>query len=157
MGKSGICHMTHTGGCQCGAVRYKVSGDLLDALICHCRMCQKAFGNWGAALVTVEIENLVWTKATPACFRSSEIVTRGFCENCGTPLFMHEDGDRQIEIAIGSLDHPDSIKQLTRQSGVESKLAWFDTMHKLPAETTENYRSAADLAKLKSRQHPDQD
>ena len=34
----------HTGGCQCGAIRFCVTGDLNDASICHCRMCQKAFG-----------------------------------------------------------------------------------------------------------------
>jgi hypothetical protein len=34
----------HTGGCQCGAVRFRVEGALGDASVCHCRMCQKAFG-----------------------------------------------------------------------------------------------------------------
>ncbi|MEQ8373768.1 MAG: GFA family protein, partial [Roseibium aggregatum] len=32
----------HTGGCQCGALRFKVEGPLGEASICHCRMCQKA-------------------------------------------------------------------------------------------------------------------
>jgi hypothetical protein len=36
--------VTITGGCQCGAVRYRIEGDLGRASICHCRMCQKAFG-----------------------------------------------------------------------------------------------------------------
>ena len=35
-----------TGGCQCGAVRYAASGTLDNAHICHCRMCQKAVGNY---------------------------------------------------------------------------------------------------------------
>ncbi|HET7714155.1 MAG TPA: GFA family protein, partial [Bauldia sp.] len=30
-----------TGGCQCGAVRFRVAA-LGRASICHCRMCQKA-------------------------------------------------------------------------------------------------------------------
>ncbi|RVQ04591.1 GFA family protein, partial [Sinorhizobium meliloti] len=29
-----------TGGCQCGAVRYRAEGTLGDPHICHCRMCQ---------------------------------------------------------------------------------------------------------------------
>jgi hypothetical protein len=36
--------MSRSGGCQCGAVRFRVDGELGRASICHCRMCQKAFG-----------------------------------------------------------------------------------------------------------------
>ncbi len=43
----------HTGGCQCGAIRFRVEGDLKDSSICHCRMCQKAFGAYYAPLVSV--------------------------------------------------------------------------------------------------------
>ena len=39
-------------GCQCGAVRFRVEGTLDDASVCHCRMCQKAFGGFYAPLVS---------------------------------------------------------------------------------------------------------
>jgi hypothetical protein len=39
---------TITGGCQCGAVRYRITAPFENAHICHCRMCQKAFGNYFA-------------------------------------------------------------------------------------------------------------
>ena len=43
----------YTGGCQCGAIRFRVEGALHHASICHCRMCQKAFGSFYAPLATV--------------------------------------------------------------------------------------------------------
>lgn len=146
-----------SGGCQCGAVRYRLTVPLGKAGICHCRMCQKAFGNFGAALVSVAAEGVTWTRGKPAEFRSSAIVARGFCASCGTPLYMREDGDPTYEIAIGSLDDPNVIAPMTEQSGIESKVRWFDAMFGLPARTTADYRTPEDMQKLKSLQHPDHD
>lgn len=144
------------GGCQCGAVRYRVEGPLGRAGICHCRMCQKAFGSWGAPLVSVPVAHLSWTRGRPAAFRSSDIVDRGFCPACGTPLYMKEDGDPNYEIAIGSLDDPE-LAPPTSQVGLESRLSWFATLHALPGHRTDEDRDPADLARLKTRQHPDHD
>ena len=72
-----------TGGCQCGAVRYRITAPFENPHICHCRMCQKAFGNYFAALVGTKKTGLHWTKGGPSFFRSSEIVQRGFCKDCG--------------------------------------------------------------------------
>jgi hypothetical protein len=153
--QSGTRHFA--GGCQCGTLRYRVEGELGDASICHCRMCQKAFGSWGAALVNVPLENFRWTRGSPGRFKSSPIVERGFCAACGTPLFLHEQNDSVIEIAIGTLDDPNAISAMTNQDGIESRLHWFDKMHTLPARTTAQTRNLNELAKLKSLQHPDHD
>ncbi len=147
---------TLSGGCQCGVVRYRITGPLGEAGICHCRMCQKAFGAWGAALVSVDDGRLSWTRGAPAEFRSSAIVARGFCRDCGTPLYMKEDGDRNYEISIGSLDDPEAAPP-ARQVGVESELSWFAHLHELPAKETADDRTAEELARLKSLQHPDHD
>src|SRR5262245_53596549 len=95
-----------TGGCQCGAVRFAITGHLGRASICHCRMCQKAFGNACAPLVTAH--GLVWTRGGPRHFRSSNKVRRGFCADCGTPLTYEPDG-MTPEIAIGALDDPAAV------------------------------------------------
>lgn len=145
-----------TGGCQCGAVRYRIDGLLGRAGICHCRMCQKAFGSWGAALVSVPEAQLTWTRSRPAEFRSSPIVARGFCASCGTPLHMKEDGDPTYEIAIGSLDNPE-LAPPSQQVGIEARLSWFKSLPELPGHSTEDDRTPADLAKLRSLQHPDHD
>jgi hypothetical protein len=70
-------------------------------------------------------------------------------------MYMREDGDGNIEIAIGTLDEPNDIPALTHQSGVESRVRWFELMAGLPEKTTADYRTATDLLRLKSLQYPD--
>lgn len=38
--------MSLSGGCQCGAVRYRAAKAPSEPHLCHCRMCQKAAGNY---------------------------------------------------------------------------------------------------------------
>lgn len=59
---------TYTGGCQCGAIRFRATGDLKDSSICHCRMCQKAFGAYYAPLVSVRGVNFEWTRGSRNVF-----------------------------------------------------------------------------------------
>jgi hypothetical protein len=144
-----------SGGCQCGALRYAISGKLGSTDICHCRMCQKAFGSFGAVLTRVALSDFTWTRGAPATFKSSSKVDRGFCSACGTPLFMFEHGDDFIDLATGTLDEPAQIKKLDHQIGIESKLHWFDHLHNLPKQLTAETRNPGDLPGLASFQHPD--
>jgi hypothetical protein len=145
-----------TGGCQCGEIRYAITGPLRNPHLCHCRMCQKAFGNYFAALVGTRREHLSWTKGEPGFFRSSSNVLRGFCRNCGTPMSFAYDDSEHIAVSIGSLDHPERI-QPEQQYGVESRLPAFASFQTLPGTRTEDDIPHEALAKLKSCQHPDHD
>src|SRR5882762_7905988 len=75
-----------TGGCQCGALRYEWLEKPTHSSVCYCRMCQKASGQPFMALTGGERENLRWTRGTLSIFKSSNMVERGFCRDCGTPL-----------------------------------------------------------------------
>lgn len=145
----------YSGGCQCGAVRFRIEGSLGRASICHCRMCQKAFGAFYAPLVSVEPRTLRWTRGAPRHFQSSNHVRRGFCEACGTPLtYEAPDGPA---LAIGAFDDPSAIAPVL-QFGAEGKLAYVDRLAALPArESMDDPESAGFLATLVSYQHPDHD
>ena len=141
-----------TGGCQCGAVRYAATA-LGRASICHCRMCQKAFGGFFAPLVTAK--GLEWTRGAPSHFASSNKVRRGFCEKCGTPLTYDWGGDP--EIAIGTLDDPENAPP-TVQISPERRLSFFDGLPALPHRGAEqNAKAAQFMATIVSNQHPDGD
>jgi len=145
----------YSGGCQCGQVRFRVEGALGDASVCHCRMCQKAAGNFYLPLVSVGEAKLTWTRQEPKRFRSSSAAQRGFCADCGTPLtYEAPDG---VALTIASFDDPSTIAPAI-QWGVEAKLPYVDAVHELPQEDTMgDLGSAPFLADLKSFQHPDYD
>lgn len=142
-----------TGGCQCGARRFRVEGDLGDASICHCRMCQKAFGNYFAPLVTVPDGGLTWAAKEPKIFQSSNHVERGFCDECGTPLTYEANG--VVALAIATFDDPTLISP-TIQWGIEAKIDYVDGLSSLPAYRTDgDEKFLSMLETLISYQHPD--
>ncbi len=153
-----MAEVSITGGCQCGAVRYALHERPTNAHICHCRMCQKAFGSYFASFATVPVESFAVTRGKIAVFRSSDPTERGFCAACGTPLTVYDVGSPRIEFSLGSLDRPEAVRP-ARQIGIESRLPWFAELCALPGErSTEdgNPELAAKIA-ASNRQHPDHD
>lgn len=148
--------MSLTGGCQCGAIRLRVDGELGEASICHCRMCQKATGGLFGPYVSVKLAELAWTRGERRRFQSSNKVWRGFCEACGTPLTFEYQGASTLGLAIGVLDDPAAARP-TEQLGSSSKLPWVDDLAALPTHEPTEPRAAAHLASIISLQHPDHD
>jgi hypothetical protein len=138
-----------SGGCQCGSVRYRIRGPLANPHICHCRMCQKAAGNVFMPLVNAKKTDIEWTRGKPAHFASSNAVRRGFCADCGTPLTFETLAADHLNVTIGSLDDPAGVTPMT-QDGVESRIAWFKELHRLPEIFTDAPAAA-------NHQHPDHD
>jgi len=142
----------YTGGCQCGAVRFSIER-LGRPSMCHCRMCQKAFGSIGGALVTAH--DLAWTRGAPKYFASSNKVRRGFCADCGTPLTYEYEGG--TELAICAFDQAAEIPPVI-QLAVESRLPWVDGLASLPTRSeVEAAKVAGFYAAIVSHQHPDHD
>jgi len=144
-----------TGGCQCGAIRFRVEGQLGEASICHCRMCQKATGGLFGPYVSAATADLVWSRGEPRRFQSSNKVRRGFCGDCGTPLTFEYEATH-ISLAIGALDRPGEI-QFAEQLASQARVADFAALAALPEHAEDEPRAAAHLASIASRQHPDHD
>jgi len=142
----------YTGGCQCVAVRYALYAEPSNPHVCHCRMCQRAFGNYFAPFASVPPSDFAWVTGLPGVFKSSEAAERGFCRDCGTPLSFRYLGRDRISISLGSLDHPWRVPP-AKQYGIESRLPFVATLTHLPATRTEDEVAPQDLARLKSRQY----
>ncbi|MCP4424357.1 MAG: GFA family protein [Chloroflexi bacterium] len=104
-----------TGGCLCGAVRYEVHGSLHDVVNCHCRMCLRIHGHYGAYSSAAR-ENLSFTTDDGLKWYQSiqddvgGNVYRGFCKHCGSSLFWQVKSKNEISIAAGSLDQAPNLK-----------------------------------------------
>ena len=87
-----------TGGCLCGVVRYRFTGEPVAAVHCHCRDCQRVTGSGFATVFGVESEALVIEGAeTLGDFalqaHTGQTVTRQFCSHCGSALFTKADNN----------------------------------------------------------------
>ncbi len=127
-----------TGGCLCGAVRYRAERPPKYVNYCHCTMCQRASGSAFGMFGVVKAEELEFTKGKPKVYRSSDIAERGFCGDCGGTLFFrYIRRPERIGFAIGSLDAPGETPP-NNHNGLESMMPWLDIRDDLPRVKTED-------------------
>jgi len=123
---------TQEGGCYCGAIRYRIEGEPLHVNYCHCRMCQRLSGAPVVSWATFNADDVRFLNKEPKWFRSSNIATRAFCNECGTQLLWRSDRDKdESDITTASLDDPNSVKPKDH-IWTESQLDWMNIDDHLP-------------------------
>ena len=108
-----MSQVTLKGGCLCGAVKYRVTGDPTRFYHCHCSRCRKSSGTGHASNVMMTNATLVFTQGESLLKRfkvpDSERFSRQFCSECGSPVA------RVVpELNAGSLDDAIPIKPQAR-------------------------------------------
>ena len=101
--------MSVSGGCLCGAVRFRLEPPLRDVVLCHCGMCRRHHGHVGAYTSVAHAQLAFETQRGLRWYRSSAIARRGFCAECGSTLFWERDGAAGISVAAGTLDAPTGL------------------------------------------------
>jgi hypothetical protein len=144
------------GGCQCGAVRYRLITEPTGNNVCHCRMCQKASGGPFMTFGGVPMTEFVVTRGAISTFQSSDIAERGFCAQCGTPLTYRGLSSDRISVTLGTLDDPNEVEP-TEQLGVESRVRWLTRSLGAPETLTEQWLARKKIAAVQNHQHPDRE
>lgn len=103
-----------TGGCACGAIRYACSADPIFSWNCHCRDCQQASGSAFCPVLYVEKAALSITgesKYYDVRAESGNLVSRGFCPECGSPVFIQAELVPSLQgLWAASLDDPSQFQ-----------------------------------------------
>ena len=136
-----------TGGCLCGSVRYAATELPSDVNYCHCRMCQKWSGS--AMVVAAEFPHhaVTFSKKQPEIYKSSDIGERGFCADCGSPLFFRYLEKKTIYMAVGTLDHPENAPPRIHTC-VDTQVPWLSIDDDLPRESSEDDAGAKAIQAL---------
>jgi len=99
-----------TGGCLCGAVRFRFDHPPLATRACWCRDCQYlSSGNASVNAIfrTAGLTLAGETREHVSTAGSGNTMRRRFCGRCGTPLFSHaSDAPDHMVVRAGALDDP---------------------------------------------------
>jgi len=100
---------SYTGGCQCGAVRYEVTGEPLTLYACHCTACQTQSGSAFGLTMKLPREGFRITKGKPKSFiayaDSGKEKHGYFCGDCGTRIYGDAPSKPEIvSLKPGTLD-----------------------------------------------------
>jgi len=122
-----------TGGCFCGAVRYKAASAPLASMVCHCQSCRRIAASPVVAWVTFHKAQFQFTSAAPSAFSSSRCVRRTFCPTCGTQLtYENAKSPSEVDVTTCSLDHPEEFTP-THHSWLSHNVPWVHFGDGLPS------------------------
>jgi hypothetical protein len=116
------------GGCLCGAVRYRVTGDAVAATLCHCGSCRRASGGTNVAWAVFENERFEWLSGEPQCYSSSPGIEWLSCGRCGSLVgYRRSSRPDHMDITTATLDEPD-LYPPSVEIWVSEKIGW-DHLH----------------------------
>ena len=84
-----------TGGCLCGAIRYRISPAPTNVIACHCTHCRKISGAGSSHNAAIPTSSLRFTAGKPKMFvdtaASGNRLHRFFCAECGSSLYSQRE------------------------------------------------------------------
>lgn len=104
-----------TGGCQCGQLRYEISGDPVVVAACHCTQCQSQSGSAFSMSVVVPSGCFRWLSGEAKTWQT--VADSGaekrcvFCPECGVRIYNALGGmPVTVNVKPGTLDDTSGIE-----------------------------------------------
>lgn len=128
------------GGCQCGAVRYRINPPAPVTYVCHCRECQKQSASAFGMSLSVPCAQVSVTGALASWERATDVGSRTrcfFCPACGSRVYHVSSAlpDR-MTIKGGSMDDTSGLVP-TAHIWTSRKQAWVRLDPDVPTHETQ--------------------
>ncbi len=121
-----------TGGCLCGAIRYRIFGKAGGTCHCHCDRCRKTTGAPMVTWTTVARENFEITQGVLTDYASSDQGHRSFCSDCGSHItFRSTEYPDYVDVTVATLDVPGKIPP-ERHIWASKQISWTTMDEHLP-------------------------
>jgi hypothetical protein len=124
------------GGCSCGAVRYRLTGDPLFVNCCHCLNCQRQTGSAFVINVLIEADRVEIVQGEPQPVDvlsddgSKQEIVR--CPACQIALYSIYGRPSVYFVRAGTLDEPSSVSP-DAHIFTRSKLPWVEIPEAVPS------------------------
>ena len=124
-----------TGGCACGAVRYRLTSDPLFTHCCHCLNCQRQTGSAFVINLLIEADRMELDGDplpidVPRDDGSAQRIYR--CPRCQVAVFSEYGGPAVRFVRGGTLDDPSGVAPDVHIY-TKSKLPWISVPDSVPA------------------------
>lgn len=130
-----------TGGCQCGATRYSVTGEARQVLACHCTDCQRQSGSAFGLVMVIDENDFRLDKGEVKTFKGMSDAGRektgAFCPECGSRIY-HIIAWRpgMLSVRAGTLDDTSRLKPSVH-IWTKSKQPWVILPDDVPTHETQ--------------------
>ncbi|WP_434045087.1 MULTISPECIES: GFA family protein [Sorangium] len=111
-----------SGGCSCGAVRFRLRGEPIRVGLCHCTDCRKVTGSVFLAFAIWPWASFEFTGET-RCWEG-----RSFCPTCGSRLFSLREEEGEAEIKLGCLDEAPADLSPTYELWIKRRERWLPAL-----------------------------
>ena len=112
------------GGCLCGAVRYRVTGEAVATTLCHCRSCRRASGGTNVAWAVFDNGSFEWLSGEASAYSSSPGIEWLHCAKCGSLVgYRRASRPEHMDITTGTLDDPACFPPAV-EIWLDHKIAW---------------------------------
>ena len=124
----------YSGGCLCGAVKFRIKGGIRDIINCHCSQCRKAQGTAFATngIVNAQDFELLSGEDVLTGYESPQDQTKYFCSICGSPIMSKRKSvPDQVRVRLGTIESDISERPMAHIF-VSSKANWEEITGDLP-------------------------